>query len=263
MSANPYQQYFEGATRRGYSRVRAGGPKEAALGLALIYASIGASLGIVSGTALAVQIWPANATVATADTAVATTDLAQASASVAGLNGPLVAIPEQNSLEQSQASEASDAAALTSLKPTAVETRHAEKPTVVHHQFAPLKASSSLGLSAFNRPNNRSTLNSAASVTPAPVAPAPPSNQVVQPQVVAIVPVFMIEGDATVADFDANTGMVETRDGRSFSIGIAVTASNANSWQEYFGHVHYRCDPGGNCTLSRAGVVVPNAKMAI
>ncbi len=266
MSANSYQQYFEGATRRSYSRVRASGPKEAALGLALIYASIGASLGIVSGTALAVQIWPVNTTVATTNTAAATTDLAQASASVAGLNGPLVAIPGQTPLAQTQAVEPSDAMDLSSLNPAAVGTRHTEKPIVIHHQYAPIKAPSAIALSAVgnSRSNVRSTVNSVASVTPAPVVPAPPaSNQVARPQVAAIVPVFMIEGDATVADFDASTGMVETRDGRSFSIGSAVTASNANSWQEYFGHVHYRCDPGGNCTLSRAGVVVPNAKMAI
>src|ERR1700690_4278392 len=102
MSANPYKHYFEGTSKRSaYSRARARGPKEAALGLALIYASIGASLGIVSGTALAVQIWPAN-------TAVATTDLAQASASVAGLNGPLVAIAGQTALAQNLAIEPAD-----------------------------------------------------------------------------------------------------------------------------------------------------------
>jgi hypothetical protein len=266
MSANPYQQYFEGAARRGYSRVRAGGPKEAALGLALIYASIGASLGIVSGTALAVQIWPANTAVATANTTIATTDLAQASASVTGLNGPLVAIPGQPTLTQSQASEASEAMALLSLKPVAVETRHAEKPTVIHHQYSPLKVPNAIRLSALgnNRSSSSSTVNSAVAVTPAPVAPVVPSSgEVARPQVAAVTPVFMVEGDATVSDFDASTGMVETRDGRSFSIGTAVTTSYSTSWQDYFGHVHYRCDPGGNCTLSRAGVVVPNAKMAI
>jgi hypothetical protein len=246
--------------------MRAGGPKEAALGLALIYASIGASLGIVSGTALAVQIWPVNTTVATTNAAVATTDLAQAGASVAGLNGPLVAIPGQTALAQNEAGEPSDATALPSPKPATVETRHAEKTTVIHHQFASLKAPSAMGLSALGdgHSNNSSTVNSVASVTPTPVAPAiPASNQVARSQVAAIVPVFMVEGDATVADFDANTGMVEMRDGRSFSIGTAVTASYSSSWQDYFGHVHYRCDPGGNCTLSRAGVVVPNAKLAI
>jgi hypothetical protein len=259
MSANPYQQYFEGAARRGYGRVRARGPKEAALGLALIYASIGASLGIVSGTALAVQIWPAN-------TAVATTDLAQVSASMAGLNGPLVAIPGQTALAQNLAIEPADAIAQPSLKSAVIESKHAEKPTTIHHQYAHIKVPSAIGLAALgnNHSNNSSTVDTAADVASAPVVPASPaSNQVAQTQVAAIVPVFMVEGDATVSDFDASTGMVETRDGKTFSIGKAITASYANSWQDYFGHVHYRCDPGGNCTLSRAGVVVPNAKMAI
>jgi hypothetical protein len=255
MSANPYQQYFEGAARRGYGRARARGPKEAALGLALIYASIGASLGIVSGTALAVQIWPAN-------TAVATTDLAQASASVAGLNGPLAAIPGPAALVQNLTGEPADAMAIPSPKPAAIESKHAEKPTTIHHRYAHIEVPSAIGLAALA--NNNSTVNNAADVAQAAAIPvSADSNQVARTQVAAIVPVFMVEGDATVSDFDANTGMVETRDGKTFSIGKAITASYANSWQDYFGHVHYRCDPGGNCTLSRAGVVVPNAKMAI
>jgi hypothetical protein len=256
MSANPYKHYFEGTSKRSaYSRMRATGPKEAALGLALIYASIGASLGIVSGTALAVQIWPASTTVAT-------TNLAQASASMAGLNGPLGTIPGQPALAQIAASQPSETAALPTPKPAAVEIRNVEKPNVVRHLFASIKVPSAIELAASgnSHSSNRSTVDSAA-VTPASATTI--SSQVARPQVAAITPVFMIEGDATVADFDANTGMVETRDGKNFSIGTALTATNVNSWQDYFGHVHYRCDPGGNCTLSRAGVVVPNAKMAI
>jgi hypothetical protein len=72
-------------------------------------------------------------------------------------------------------------------------------------------------------------------------------------------PAFMIEGDATVADYDATTGLVETHEGKSFSIGPSAGVNS--SWDDYSGHVHYRCDKGGNCTLSRAGVVVPNARM--
>lgn len=252
MSINPYQQYFEGTSKRStYSRMRATGPREAAFGLALIYAAIGASLGIVSGTALAVQIWPVSSTVAT-------TNLAQASASVTGLNGPLIAIPGQAALAMNEASTPSETAALSTPKPAALETRHVEKSTVIHHQFVATKATfeNKLQASGGNHLSSSSILGSTAAAVPV-------SSQVAYPQVAVIAPVFMIEGDATVADFDANTGMVETRDGKSFSIGASVTATNVNSWQDYFGHVHYRCDPGGNCTLTRVGVVVPNAKLAI
>jgi hypothetical protein len=55
MSTSPYLQYFEGPAKRGLRSIRAG--HEAAIGLALIYASIGASLGIVSGTAIAVRVF--------------------------------------------------------------------------------------------------------------------------------------------------------------------------------------------------------------
>jgi hypothetical protein len=252
MSINPYQQYFEGTSKRStYSRMRATGPREAAFGLALIYASIGASLGIVSGTALAVQIWPVSSTVAT-------TNLAQASASVAGLNGPLIAIPGQPALAMNEASNPSETTALPTPKPVALETKHIGKSTVSRHKLVATKASfeNNLQASGGNQPSNSSILSSAAAAIPV-------SGQVAYQQVAAVAPVFMIEGDATVADFDANTGMVETRDGKSFSIGASATATNVNSWQDYFGHVHYRCDPGGNCTLTRVGVVVPNAKLAI
>jgi hypothetical protein len=81
------------------------------------------------------------------------------------------------------------------------------------------------------------------------------------PEATAIAPSFMIEGDATVVDFDAASGLIETRDGKDFSIGTETAADDAITWEDYVGHVHYRCDPNGNCTLSRHGVFVPDARL--
>ena len=72
---------------------------------------------------------------------------------------------------------------------------------------------------------------------------------------------FYTEGDLTVTDYDAKTGTIETSDGRTFTLGMTVGASNATSWEDYRSDVHYRCGQNGGCALTRAGVVAPNARL--
>lgn len=71
---------------------------------------------------------------------------------------------------------------------------------------------------------------------------------------------FMIEGDATVADYDASARTIETRDGRSFIVDGAAGNSNVLQWVDYMGNLHYKCDQQGNCTLFRAGIAA-NARL--
>ena len=73
---------------------------------------------------------------------------------------------------------------------------------------------------------------------------------------------FMIEGDVTVADYDALAGMIETHEGRTFTIASAADESNAMPWPDSLSSVHYRCDQSGNCTLFHAGLTVSNVRMA-
>jgi hypothetical protein len=72
---------------------------------------------------------------------------------------------------------------------------------------------------------------------------------------------FYSEGDATVISYDAAGDTITTDDGRTFTIGATVSASNAVSWQDYRSNVHYRCDQNGNCSLVRTGVIALNAKL--
>jgi hypothetical protein len=72
---------------------------------------------------------------------------------------------------------------------------------------------------------------------------------------------FYMDGDATVADFDSSSGMIQTDEGKTFLIGMPAGVNSAGPWQDYHRNVHYRCDQSGNCTISGAGVVVPNAKL--
>lgn len=245
MSTHPYRKYFESPATRGIRSIRAG--HEAVLGLALIYAAIGASLGILSGTAVAMY-FPISGPAAR-------TDLAQSSASVAGMSRPLMAAVSQIPMAQSQpalpiAQMPDQSHAATSVKSDAGKKSHLSLLATSAHKRSIISVLKSNGdLSAKGQPtvvaDAASTAKSALSIEIATAQGAAPA--------------FMIEGDATVADYDATTGLVETHEGKSFSIGSSAGVNS--SWDDYSGHVHYRCDKGGNCTLSRAGVVVPNARM--
>ena len=245
MPTHPYQQYFEGSPKRGLIRsIRAG--HEAAFGLALIYAAIGASLGILSGTAVA-MVFPISGQGTT-------TNLAQASASVSGMSGPLKTAVAQIPIVQSQPAFQAAQMPSTPHATVAVESHVGLKTLMAHSPIVTHKTLFSKGIRV-NSDSSKSGM--LADKAPAPVSVS--SQDVATASVPVAAPVFMIEGDATVADYDATTGLVETHEGKSFSIG--TSASISSSWDDYSGHVHYRCDKGGSCTLSRSGVVVPNARM--
>jgi hypothetical protein len=72
---------------------------------------------------------------------------------------------------------------------------------------------------------------------------------------------FMIEGDVTVADYDALAGMIETREGKTFTVAKAMDESSGIPWADSLSSVHYRCDQSGNCTLFHGGWSVSNARM--
>ena len=72
---------------------------------------------------------------------------------------------------------------------------------------------------------------------------------------------FFTEGDATVADFDASAGRIETYEGRTFVIGATAAASALDSLQDSGSSVHYRCDQNGDCTLMSAGLVMQNVRL--
>jgi hypothetical protein len=72
---------------------------------------------------------------------------------------------------------------------------------------------------------------------------------------------FSIEGDVTVAGYDALAGMIETREGKTFSVARAADESNGIPWADSLSNVHYRCDQSGNCTLFHGGWSVTNARM--
>ena len=72
---------------------------------------------------------------------------------------------------------------------------------------------------------------------------------------------FYSEGDLTIANYDAATGTIETSDGKTYALGLTVSTANATPWEAYHASVHYRCSQDGSCMLTRAGVIVPGAKL--
>jgi hypothetical protein len=74
-------------------------------------------------------------------------------------------------------------------------------------------------------------------------------------------PTFYSEGDLTIADYDAANGTIQTLDGKTFVLGLTISSADATGWEDYRSSIHYRCSQEGSCTLTRSGVVAPNARM--
>lgn len=87
-----------------------------------------------------------------------------------------------------------------------------------------------------------------------PPAPDEPSALQLATAAAAAGPFFLgIQGDVTVADYDATSGTIQTYEGETYILDKTAGESSAISWQDYPFNVHYRCDETGNCTLFHSG----------
>jgi hypothetical protein len=67
-------------------------------------------------------------------------------------------------------------------------------------------------------------------------------------------PFFLaIQGDVTVADFDAATGTIVTYEGEKYVLAKTGTDVSSIQWENFPFNVHYTCNETGSCTLSHAG----------
>jgi hypothetical protein len=91
-------------------------------------------------------------------------------------------------------------------------------------------------------------------VSPTPVPePDAPTGLELATAAAAAGPFYLgIEGDVTIANYDAGTGAIQTYEGSNFLLAKASEPS-AIPWQDYPFNVHYRCDESGNCTLVHHG----------
>jgi len=211
------------------------------------YAAAGAALGILFGVVVAVATGNTLGPVASHDAGTA-----NASAQSAMVSTPAAPVA-QPSAPQSQAdSKPSDSSIVPSVYAAMIEAPVTPAPAAapVHHATHRVVRKNL---------SDQQTLQD----VPAALATAivPPVSEAVSPEDTAKSFVFMIEGDVTVADFDASTGTIETNDGKSFVIDKTVGDASSMSWGDYSGNVHYRCDQGGNCTLMGNGISVPNVRL--
>jgi hypothetical protein len=140
----------------------------------------------------------------------------------------------------------------SSVQPVALKVSTSRKSSASHHRHGPRKAS--LTRIAFHPHSSEASLR-------IPSAPLPPPVSLESRPAPQMAVSFFVEGDATVADFDSSSGMIQTDEGKTFLIGMPAGVSNGGPWQDYHRNVHYRCDQSGNCTISGAGVTVSNAKL--
>jgi hypothetical protein len=284
-------QYSEVVAAYGYTLPPPPKAQTNRLGLALLYAAIGTALGTMTGTGMAVVSmqpggaagWahhlnlpdfssPAKMAHAPSAPVVAHATPAPASAVVVA-HAATATAPVQAAAIHVQAAVAApahpgilarvitpsvveagvDAAPLDrelTARREAVKARLAVAPVVHHHAALVLASASSP-----NAPPVKLAALRMPSAVPAPTVEPDSLDDEVRPAAI-----FYSEGDAAVVDYDASLDTILTDDGRSFVIGPTVAMSSAASWSDYRSNVHYRCDQGGKCTLTRNGVVALSAK---
>jgi hypothetical protein len=217
---------------------------EGGMAKGILCAAMGSVLGLLTGAAVASVPWGAN-------TAVVAQNTAQVSANPAGSGSAASHAVQGNQVMIASVSQTAAAPVLTH---ASLATSHP------HNLMAPIRhaAIKPLALSAVAPEETSALVASASHDADAPAAivsaPAASASVALAAEAAPRPAVMMIEGDLTVADYDATTGTVETREGRNFSIAQAVNDGNSLAWQDYAGHVHYRCTQAGNCTLSGSGI---------
>jgi len=72
---------------------------------------------------------------------------------------------------------------------------------------------------------------------------------------------FSMEGEDSIAEYDANAGIIETAAGKTFFVDKSGGEGNASKWQDYRAGFQYKCDQNAACTLTRAGAGALHARL--
>jgi hypothetical protein len=70
-----------------------------------------------------------------------------------------------------------------------------------------------------------------------------------------------MEGEDSIAEYDANAGIIETAAGKTFFVDKSGGEGNASKWQDYRAGFQYKCDQNAACTLTRAGAGALHARL--
>jgi hypothetical protein len=249
-----YPEYSPAPAGFGYRRLPPVAPAVAPLGPSLVYAAVGATLGILTVAMFAGQ--PLRS-----DSQMGLTDSVQViSRAVEQTTPPILSSVQAQPLAAPAGNQ--ETAQLASPLKSVVNPSTIHKTPVAYKQHTAGEAAVKQNSSAWRK--NGSTLGTHAPQTAIVAAALPAANEAEQPVAPVKAYTFMIEGDMTVAGYDASAGMIQTDEGMTFVIDRGATESTANAtlWQDSSANVHYRCDQSSNCTLYRSGLVVPNARRA-
>ena len=256
------------------------------LALPLLYATVGVALGILTGVSVAIvnpsaglSWFPIVSAAASLSDSVSQTIGITASAPAQQLVHP-VAVIRKARIGSSAASRQQLAAPKLATGATSANRQAiVERLATLHPALSKVRAEvrSQIARIALAK-IHRSRLAGGHRVRPARIVMASTANAA-PPQMMAAVEqlsfrsqavpsgdeavpsaVYM-EGDFTVASYDASHGTIETNDGRTFAVGMTVVAGSASTWDDSGSNVHYRCNPTGVCTLSGSGIFAPNARL--
>jgi hypothetical protein len=72
---------------------------------------------------------------------------------------------------------------------------------------------------------------------------------------------FFIEGEDAIVDYDASSGIIATRGGKTFTIDRTGTEAASLKGRDFPLPIHYRCDQFGACTLTSAGAGVQHTRL--
>jgi hypothetical protein len=73
--------------------------------------------------------------------------------------------------------------------------------------------------------------------------------------------VFFIEGDDSIVEFDAASGIIETRGRKTFAIDRSGAEAAVLKGGDLPMRIHYRCDQTGNCALTSQGAGVLHTRL--
>ncbi len=273
-----YAEFPQPAMEHGYRQSYGSQTGLPRFALPLLYAAMGLSIGTVLGITAGVLTTPVSASVASDDSSPASAAGTEFAASpsvspdpkanlqsaavvpVATETSKPASNPIQTTVNQTPASATPAIPAVKAGHSAAAQTTPDPAPATEKspaHQLTP--PAEQHRAKRFGYPITHSVRPSVASALEGPQTLADDEPMDLGDDVKA--PMLYTEGDFTVADYNAQSGTIETSDGRTIAIGSTVSASGATSWDDYRSDVHYRCGQDGSCTLTRSGVIALNARI--
>jgi|HubBroStandDraft_1064217.scaffolds.fasta_scaffold21146_3 hypothetical protein len=288
--AEAYQRIHGDRTPYGYRQLAGTGPGSGPELKTLVVAGLGAALGIVVATLLAsgplngtnrtaalhpVQSGPV-ASVTTSPSAVKAAPAApvksQAVQQESAQNSAAQVAQKstQNSVTQIAQKSTQNSVAQIAQKSTqnsVTQNATQVKPQAVHRVSVAHKHHSARWLAARRKylawrrthPRHRLPTQLVAISVATPSSVNPLEVEPPQPDDAAKFFAYTVEGDVTLANYNAVTRTLDTYEGETFLLAQAGSENDANLLQDYPPNVHYRCDQSGNCSLVKSGLAFINS----